>query len=156
MIVTMFLGMVALDCWGVVGAGSETASPWWGAVIVALILKEFAELFAGAGQSVAREAPGHWKELAADMLMLAYGCVAYTAWWEALIDLEAMGGAGWVEILVLVPVLAGLFMFLFLPMRLPFLLEEYHLRPSQGRKMRIVVELTLGAVFGLYPMFAFH
>ncbi len=154
MIVTMFLGMLALDCWGVVGAGSENESTWWGAVIVALILKEFVEIFAGAGKSVAREAPGHWKERAAEVLMLAYGGVAYTAWWGALVDLEAISGAGFWEKLVLMPFLGGLFVFLYLPLRLPFLLEEYYLKPAQGRKGRVLAELAIGAALGLYPIFA--
>ncbi len=154
MLVTMFLGMTLLDCWGVVGAGSEGASGWWGAVIVGLILKEFAELLAGGGTSVSREAPGHGKERVADVFLLAYGCVAYTVWWEALIDLGAIAGAGGVEKLVLIPVLGGLFAFLYLPMRLPFLLDEHHLRPARGRKGRLAAEWAWGVALGLYPVFA--
>ncbi len=153
MIVTMFLGMTMLDCWGAVGAGSEEASNWWGAVIVALILKEFAELFAGAGKSTAREPPGHWRERLADLFLLAYGCVAYTMWWESLLDLGEIAAEGWGMKLALMPLLGALFVFLYLPLRLPFLLEEYHLRPAQGRKGRIVAELAIGAALGFYPAF---
>ena len=68
-----------------------------GIVVVVLILKEFAALFACAGKSAAREPPGHWKEHLADFLLLAFGCVAYTAWWESLLDIslieEALAGA---------------------------------------------------------------
>ena len=151
MLVTMFLGMAMLDCWGAVGVGSDGASNLWGAAIVALILKEFVELFAGAGTSVAREPPGHWKEWAADGLMLAYGCVAYTAWWEAIIDLDAISGASWGEKLIILPVLAGLFAFIYLALRLDVLLEESCLRPMRGRRIRLAAELAVGTLLGLYP-----
>jgi len=153
MIVTLFLGMMALDAWGVVGVGSEGASNWWGAVIVVLILKEFVELFACGGMSMAPESPGHWKQPAADFLVLAYGCVAYTAWWESLLDLGDLATEGWAMKLALIPLLGMLFMFLYLPMRLPFLLEEYFLQPKAGRKARIWTELAIGAALGFYPAF---
>ncbi|MDD4341648.1 MAG: hypothetical protein PHO14_05375 [Kiritimatiellae bacterium] len=153
MIVTVILGMLALDAWGAVGIGAHDAGTWWGIVIVALILKEFVGLFVAGGQSRAREAPGHVKEHLSDLFLLAYGCVAYTAWWEAIVDIEALSNIGGWEKLVLLPVLAGLFLFLYLPMRLPFLLEEFYRRPAAGRKTRIGLELAIGAALGLYPAF---
>ena len=51
------------------------------------------------------------------------------------------------------PVLGAIFLFFYLPMRLPFLLEEYHLCPARGRKARILFELAVGAWLGLYPAF---
>lgn len=152
-IVTVFLGMLALDCWGAVGGGADAASGWWGAVIVALILKEFVGLFAAGGNAAAREAPGHWKEWAADVLLLGYGAVAYVAWWEAILDLGQMEWHSLAERLVVMPILAAMFLFFYLPMRLPFLLEEYHLNPAHGRPARILSELAVGAFLGLYPAF---
>ena len=154
MIVTVVTGMVMLDCWGVVGSGSETEAPAMGIVVVVLILKEFAALFACAGKSAAREPPGHWKEHLADFLLLAFGCVAYTAWWESLLDISLIDTEGWKLKLLLMPFLSLFFLFLYLPLRLPFLLEEYHLRPKQGRAARIVVDLAIGAAVGLWPAFA--
>lgn len=153
-LVTMFLAMAMLDCWGAVGAGSEASSPWWGAVIVALILKEFLGLGAMGGRSVAREAPGHGKERLADFFLLAFGCVAYTAWWSAIIDLEEISGLGIWERAALLPILGALFAFVYLPMRVPFLLEEYYLHPAQGRTFRLFAELAFGVLLGLYPVFA--
>ena len=152
-IVTVFLGMLALDCWGAVGGGADAASGWWGAVIVALILKEFAGLFAAGGSAAAREAPGHWKERLADVFLLGYGAVAYVAWWGALLNLDELEWHSLAERLVVMPILAAVFLFFYLPMRLPFLLEEYHLCPARGRKARILSELAVGAFLGLYPAF---
>ena len=154
MIVTVVVGMTMLDCWGVVGTDAETETTWLGAGVVALILKEFIELFVGGGQSVSREQPGHWKEHLADLFLLLYSCVAYTVWWEALLDLGEVAGAWWGMKLALMPFLGGLFVFLYLPLRLSFLLEEYYLQPAAGRKGRIWIELAFGAALGLYPVFA--
>jgi hypothetical protein len=152
-IVTVFLGMMMLDCWGVVGEASDESSAWWGAVIVALVLKEFVGLFSAGGQTLARQAPGHWKEHVADGILLAFSCVAYTAWWGALLDLGDMASEGWKMKLVLVPLLGGVFLLFYLPMRVPFLLDEYYLQPAQGRKGRILMELAIGLALGLYPNF---
>ena len=80
--------------------------------------------------------------------------MAYTVWWEALLDLGEVAGAGWGMKLALMPFLGGLFVFLYLPLRLSFLLEEYYLQPAAGRKSRIWIELAFGAVLGLYPVFS--
>ncbi len=138
--------VVVLDCWG--GESEERAL---GVMATALLVKEFAALFACGGTRVAREPPGHWKEHLADLLLLAYGCVAYTVWWVSLLDLGDVAAEGWRLKLLLLPVLLPLFLFLFLPMRLPVLLEECHLRPKPGRTLRLAAELALGAVVGLYP-----
>ena len=152
-IVTVFLGMLALDCWGAVGGGAEEASGWWGAVIVALVLKEFVGLFAAGGNEAAPEPPGHWKEWAGDVLLLAYGAVAYVAWWGALLNLDELEWNSLAERLVVTPIFVAVFLFFYLPMRLPFLLDEYHLRPVQGRRGRLLAEMAFGAFAGLYPFF---
>jgi hypothetical protein len=151
MIVTAVVGMLLLDCLGL--AGPETNPKWLGMGIIALMAKEFITLFSSGGQSVSREAPGHWKEHAADLSMLAYSCVAYTAWWQGMFDLGDVATQSWAMKLTLLPFLGGLFVFLYLPMRLPFLLEEYYLQPAAGRKGRILAELAFGAILGLYPMY---
>ena len=152
-IVTVFLGMLALDCWGAVGNGAEEASGWWGAAIVALVVKEFVGLIAAGGDEAAPEAPGHWKEWAGDVLLLAYGAVAYVAWWEALLDVGRMEWNSLAERLVVTPLFAAVFLFFYLPMRLPFLLDEYHLNPARGRRGRLLAEGAFGLFAGLYPLF---
>ena len=148
MIVSAVAGLVLLDCWGV-----PSDSPWIGAGVILFVLKDFVALGMCAGQAAAREAPGHWKERAADFLLLAFSCVAYTVWWEALLDLSEIHTEGWRLKLLLLPFLAGFFLFLYLPLRLNFLLEECHLRPRAGRRFRIAAELALGTALGLGPAF---
>lgn len=152
-LVTVFLGMVMLDAWGVVGVGTEQFSSWWGLAIVALVLKDFAGLLAMGGQGVSREAPGHWKEQLADGILLVFSCVAYTVWWSVIVDLEAVSGVGLGRKLALLPVLGAVFAFFYLPLRLPLLLEEYYLHSAKGRNRRLGMELAIGAILGLYPVF---
>jgi len=78
--------------------------------------------------------------------------VAYVAWWEAILDLGQVEWNSLAEQLVVLPILAALFLFFYLPMRLPFLLEEYLLNPAQGRRGRLLAELVLGTFAGLYPL----
>ena len=151
MIVTAVVGMVALDCLGLADAGDDPR--WMAGASVALVFKDLGAFFSTGGQGVSREPPGHWKERLADFFLLAFGCVAYTAWWQGVFDLGDVAGQSSGMKLALAILMGGLFVFLYLPMRLPFLLDECYLRPAQGRKARIAAELALGAVLGFYPAF---
>ncbi len=152
MIVSVLAGMIALDCLGLAGADANPA--WMGAAPVALVFKDLLAFFSAGGSQVSREPPGHWKEHLADVVLLAFGCLAYTAWWQGLFDLGEIATESLGMKLALAPLLGGLFAFLYLPMRVPFVLDECYLRPAKGRKGRIVAELVLGAALGLYPAFA--
>jgi hypothetical protein len=149
MIVAVIVGLGALEC-----LAGEGANPnWMPALAVVLVFKDLAAFFSTGGQSVAREAPGHGKEWTADILLLAFGCVAYTVWWQGLFDLRDLATQSVGMKIALAVVLGGLFMFLYLPMRVPFLLDECYLRPAQGRRRRILSELAIGALLGFYPAF---
>lgn len=148
MIVSAVVGLVLVDSWGV-----PSDSPWIGAAALLAILKDFIAFFMCAGPSVAREAPGHWKERLADVLLLAFSCVAYTVWWESLLDLGEIQADTLGLKLALFPFLCGFFLFLYLPLRFSFLLEEHHLQPAPGRKRRILAELAVGTALGLVPAF---
>ena len=152
MILTVVAGLLMLDCWGVIGAGAEAESRWLGLTVVVLVLKEFVALLGAGGQSLAAQPPGHWKERLADFLLVAFGCVIYTAWWAVLLDLGEVAGESLGMKLALLPFLGGLFAFLYLPLRLPFLLDECYLRPARGRRGRILLELGLGLLLGFYPV----
>ena len=151
MIVSVLVGMIALDCLGLAGEGADPA--WMGGAAVALVFKDLLAFFSTGGSQVSREPPGHWKEHLAEVVLLAFGCLAYTAWWQSLFDLGDIATESLGMKLALAPLLGGLFVFLYLPMRLPFLLDECYLRPAQGRRGRLLTELALGAAVGLYPCF---
>ncbi len=106
-----------------------------------------------SGQSVSREPPGHPQEWLADGVLLAFSCVAYTVWWEALVDFEEIATAGMGTKLILFPFLGGLFLVVYLAMRLPWLMEEHFLQPARSRKLRLGFELAIGMALGLYPVF---
>lgn len=152
MIVTMFLGMTALDAMGLM----EPDSPGWVAgIIILLFFKDMGILFATAGNSTAREAPGHWKDRISDVLLLLFGAVAYTVWWEVLVDLGEAGETSlpWWTWLILGPVMGLLFLMVYLPLRLNFLIEEVYLQPAEGRRGRLLMEFGGGVLLGLYPLF---
>ena len=150
MIVATLVGMVALDCLGLAG---EDADPrWMGATAVLLVFRDLVAFFSSGGQSVSREPPGHWKE-GADFLLLAFGCVAYTVWWQGLFDLGELSTESPGMKIALAILLGGVFALFYLPMRVPFVLEECYRRPAQGRRRRIWSELAIGALLGFYPAF---
>ena len=151
MTVTLLVGMVALDCLGLAGDGSNPI--WMAGASVALVFKDLAAFFSTGGRGVSREPPGHGKERLADFLLLAFGCVAYTAWWQGIFDLGDIAGQSLGMKVALAILMGGFFVFFYLPMRLPFLLDECYLRPAQGRKARILSELAIGAALGFYPAF---
>ena len=151
MIVTTVVGMVALDALGLAGEGADPT--WMGVASVALVFKDLGAFFSTGGQEVSRESPGHWKERMADFFLLAFGCVAYTAWWQGVFDLSDMASQTMGMKVALAILMGAFFMFFYLPMRLPFVLDECYLRPERGRKARIGSELVMGALLGFYPAF---
>ena len=145
------VGMVALDCLGL--AGEEGHPNWIPAAAVFLVFKDLAAFFSTGGQGVAREPPGHWKEGLADFLLLAFGCVAYTVWWQGLFDLGDLATQSVGMKIALAILLGGMFLFFYLPMRVPFVLDECYRQPALGRRRRIWSELAIGAALGFYPAF---
>lgn len=149
MIVAALVGMVALECL----AGKEANPAWIPAMAVFLVFKDLAAFFSTGGQGVSREPPGHWKEGVADFLLLAFGCVAYTVWWQGLFDLGDLAVQSLGMKIALAILLGGMFLFFYLPMRVPFVLDECYRQPAQGRRRRIWGELAIGAALGFYPAF---
>ena len=151
MIVATFVGLVALDCLGLAGEGANPN--WMPAAALGLVFRDLAAFFSSGGQSVSREPPGHWKEGLADFFLLAFGCVAYTVWWQGFFDLGDLATQSLGMKITLAIMLGGVFALFYLPMRVPFVLDECYLRPAQGRKKRILFELAFGALLGFYPAF---
>ena len=151
MVVTVLVGMAALDCLGLAGEGAN--DNWAGGGVLFLVGKDLLAFFATGGPSVSRELPGHWKERLADFLLLAFSCVAYSVWWQVLFDLGDLASQTVGMKVALAILLGGVFALFYLPMRLPFVLEECYRQPSRGRKKRVWTELVLGALLGFYPSF---
>ncbi|NCA82289.1 MAG: hypothetical protein EOM72_06035 [Opitutae bacterium] len=151
MIVAVLVGLVALDCLGLAGEGANPN--WMAGMALGLVFMDLVAFFSSGGQDVSREPPGHWKEGLADVLLLAFGCVAYTVWWQGFFDLGDLAAQSLGMKIALAILLGGVFALFYLPMRVPFVLEECYLRPAQGRKARILGELAIGALLGFYPAF---
>jgi len=54
---------------------------------------------------------------------------------------------------VILPFIGGLFLVIYLAMRLPWLMQEHFLQPARGRKLRLAMEIGMGIGLGLYPIF---
>lgn len=151
MIVATLVGMAALDCLGLAGAGANPN--WMAGVALGLVIRDFVAFFFAGGQDASREPPGHWKEGLADVLLLAFGCVTYTVWWQALFDLGDVATESVGMKIALAILLGGVFALFYLPMRVPFVLDECYRQPAQGRRGRLLRELAIGAALGFYPAF---
>ncbi len=151
MIVAALVGMVALDCLGL--AGEEANPAWMAWMAVGLVFRDLVAFFSSGGQGVSREPAGHWKEGVADFLLLAFGCVAYTVWWQGFFDLGDLATQSVGMKIALAILLGGVFALFYLPMRVPFVLDECYRQPAQGRRRRVWSELAIGAALGFYPAF---
>ena len=151
MVVTVIVGLAALDCLGL--AGGETNANWVGVAVILLVCKDLFTFFATGGPGVSKELPGHWKERLADYFLLVFGCVAYSVWWQGLFDLGDLASETVGMKIALAVLLGGTFTLFYLPMRLPFVLEECYRQPARGRKRRVGVELAMGVLLGFYPAF---
>lgn len=152
-IVTVFLGFLAADGWGLIGSQEEPDSAWFGWLFGLLLAKECAAFFGMSGQALSAEPPGHLKEWLADLFLLLFSCAAYTAWWSVLVDMQDLGGLPFYIKLIIAPFLGVLVFMVYLPLRLSFFMEVYYLHPAEGARKRILMECAFGLCLGLYPMF---
>ena len=120
-------------------------------IFVAIIFKEFGLLLVSGGKSIAEGANYSYKEQISDLIFLAYSCVGYTALWSVLIDFSETP-TNKIETIVATPFVALLFLFIYPAFRIPWLLEEYYLSPSNGRRRRLFLEMSFGLALGIYPL----
>ncbi len=149
-IVSSFLALMLLDCWALLD-NPQVPQFWPASLFILIVFRDFVTLFVCGGNAVAPEPPGHWKESTANFILWLFAAVVYTAWWSALLNLGDLGDGPAAEKFVALPFIAALFAFLYLPMRLDWLLEEYHLHPAAGRKARLLTELAIATLLGLLP-----
>lgn len=148
-----FLLMGAMSMWGLMGdetgEGSSVLAP---ILFVAMFFREVV-FWVGAAmrRTVVREPPA-WRLLLARWMMVAFQCIAFTVYWDAIIGFEGVSNIHPAAWLVLAPAIVLIFMMLYLPLCLPDLMEPCFRAenpgPEPGTGWRLIGS---GACLALYP-----
>ncbi|PIX62632.1 hypothetical protein CO057_02690 [Candidatus Uhrbacteria bacterium CG_4_9_14_0_2_um_filter_41_50] len=150
MIVGMILSMLAFQAVGLDHDLNQTA------FIIIMLLSVVRELvilvIVSSSEPAKIEKPP--KELAADIMLLVFACVAYTAVWEAmssdLAGLYRQNPAG--EATVSLIIMTILFVMFFFPTRLSYLIEDWLFIKTKRDKFWWYVSLVLAVLAGISPM----
>ncbi len=153
-LLVIFLGITALDTLGVMAEGYDDGAQakWLGIAFCVLLAKETVLMFLLAGEHRPGRSPAPWKETAADVFLLVFGCIAYTAFWESLIAIGEFDRSNLIVYVVETLAVGLIFLIIYLPIRVPYLMEERYLGPAQGKKARLWFAMGMGVLMGLYPM----
>jgi hypothetical protein len=144
--------MVALGCFGVkigdggdvsVGVTEHPEMPWWMVLVfVAVVAKElfllFCMIMAGELVPAGRYARPNRKEWLLDVVLVAHACPGCSATWS-LISMNTPLGSDNPGMFVVNLLLSSLlFLIFYLPLRIPYLLEE-RARLSGGRDWLVLI-----------------
>jgi hypothetical protein len=132
-VISIILLFLAAGAFGfpVEGAG-ESDMPWWlAALIPVVVIKELVFLgflFHGGGADsrgadLRYQRPNR-REWLADLILVVYACVAYSATWSAITTGISMEKDNPVMFIVNLVVSSLLFLMFYLPLRIPYWLEE--------------------------------
>ncbi|OGV60100.1 MAG: hypothetical protein A2498_02140 [Lentisphaerae bacterium RIFOXYC12_FULL_60_16] len=149
-----FLLLGALSLWGLMGDGTEGDEPSILAPILFVVMF-FREVVlwvgAAARRTVDREPPA-WRLFLARWMMVAFQCIAFTVYWDAIIGFEGVDDIHPAAWLVLAPAIVLVFLILYLPLCLQELMEPcFRLEnpgPEPGTGWRLIGS---GACLALYP-----
>lgn len=153
-ILAYFLGIYLLDAFGFMGRETtgNQSSAWPAVTFILLFFREGYLFFAAA---VARRQPkpvSRIQAISADILLLCFQCIAYTAYWDVMMAIGPVPGLTWIAWIVLSPALILLFYIVYLPIRMTDILGIYYTEgPSSGRRAAVGMVLS-GAILGLYPI----
>jgi hypothetical protein len=156
-LLTYFLGFTMLDAWGVLGGEEMTNAKarWLGFASILLFFREGYLLFASGPVECAKRLMRPWKSRLGMLLMLAFQCIAYTVYWDALMPFGEMGDASVIEWIFVVPAVVLIFYIAYLPLRVTDLVSIY--AESSGRDARrgMLWVLFTGAVLAVLPLLGF-
>ncbi len=150
-ILAYFLGIYVLDAFGVMGSG-RTQTGWMAAVLILLFFREGYLFFAAASARRSPRSLSGVKKFAAEVLLLCFRCVAYTAYWEVMMAIGEGPRMHWLGWLALSPALILLFYILYLPIRMTDILGSYYTEGSSAGRKEVRWLLLSGAGLALYPI----
>lgn len=150
-IVLCFAAMSALGY----DMGDADAMPWWMVLILpAIVIKElyFLVLMMGLGhevQNTAKYQRPNKKEWILDVMLLAYACIAYTVGWQGLstgMDMDKDILPLYVVNLLLTSII---FLIFYMPLRIPYYLEEIAQLKTTGDCVKFVASILLVLIAAL-------
>ena len=150
-ILAYFLVIYLLDAFGAMGSG-KAQTGWMAAGLILIFFREGYLFFAA---SAARRSPqplSGAKKFIAEVFLLCFQCIAYTAYWDVMMEIGAGPEMHWLGWIALSPALILLFYIVYLPIRMTDILGSYYTEgPSAGRKAARWMLLS-GAGLALYPI----
>ena len=149
--VNIMLGMTVLQALGF----SQKPQPSNGVmatVFFAVMIKEFFLLFVVGRRTVCPRFCSPKKEVAADVILLLFKCVAYTAYWDVILGVGPLDESRlWAVLLMFLPFTLA-FLIIYLPTRFMWILEELYVKPPAGRRRRILQEIAIATLLAFAPL----
>jgi len=147
-VLAYMLGFLALDAMGWLGGGVSGLEAVPALAVTSLVL--FVREAAMGGMLLHSSAPVRpvpaWLDGLAETALLGFRCIAYTAYWQVM--MAAAVPAGWGLRLALAGPIVLVFFIVYLPLRLPDILDERG-RGAPVPWKRLALE---GALLGLVPV----
>ncbi len=147
-VVTIFM---ALETFGFDFDTIDSQSPqWWlVGIFLLVVLKEIYLLltFIGTDQDASNNAPPTPKEhklaLGADLVMVAHTCVLYTVVWQSGLEQSGYVGENLAITLLNALAMSLVFFILYLPLRIPYFVQEICFAKTLTQKIRLGASLML-------------
>lgn len=153
-ILTFFLGIYLLDAFGLMGRmeieGGQAR--WMAITFILLFFREGYLLFATGSALRSNKSISKTGKISAEILLLCFQCIAYTAYWDVMMEIGPSTNLRVAAWIVLGPAFIMVFYIVYLPIRMTDILGSYYINgPAAGRKTTIRMIIS-GAVLGFYPL----
>ncbi len=128
-VISILLVMMALQSFGYDISPENDSTPWWMMLLLfATVIKELFFLFFiwGIEENISKKKykRPNKKEWILDLILLAYMCIAYSVTWETITYNTPMEKDNLVMYILNIVVASMLFLMFYMPLRIPYLLEE--------------------------------
>lgn len=139
------------------GEGESELNGWQGVLVFATVMKELYLLFSLLGLHnssdplIAYKRP-NTKEWLIDLILLAYACLAYTVTWEAIAANTNMDKSNIAMYIVHIIAMSIVFIIFYLPLRIPYHIEEVAQMKNKKDKWKFRISLFLTVLFVVLSM----
>ncbi len=152
-VISIIILFMATEAFGyeIVGEDGENAMPWGLSILIpAVVIKELYLLFTIIGvdpeenlEAYDRPNKKEWK---LDLILVIYACLAYTVTWQTIshnMDMEKHNLPMYILNLILSTLI---FLIFYLPIRIPYFLEEMTQMDTQKEWIRFIVPLLITVI----------